>query len=66
MFCRRHMTMNAPGILADYPDIFAVFIIISLTGEQLWETTVLSLSSFQLSFLTLSVVICSQDCLYLE
>uniref|UniRef100_A0AAQ4RG67 Cationic amino acid transporter C-terminal domain-containing protein n=1 Tax=Gasterosteus aculeatus aculeatus TaxID=481459 RepID=A0AAQ4RG67_GASAC len=32
MFCRRHMTMNAPGILADYPDIFAVFIIISLTG----------------------------------
>ncbi|KAI3354077.1 hypothetical protein L3Q82_018631 [Scortum barcoo] len=31
-FCRRYMTMNAPGVLADYPDIFAVFIIITLTG----------------------------------
>ncbi|XP_031719362.1 high affinity cationic amino acid transporter 1-like isoform X2 [Anarrhichthys ocellatus] len=31
-FCRRYMTMNAPDILAEYPDIFAVFIIIALTG----------------------------------
>ncbi|XP_069390998.1 high affinity cationic amino acid transporter 1-like isoform X2 [Paralichthys olivaceus] len=31
-FCRQHMTINAPGILAEYPDIFAVFIIITLTG----------------------------------
>ncbi|CAN9511020.1 unnamed protein product [Ophioblennius macclurei] len=31
-FCKRHMAMNAPGILADYPDIFAVFIILILTG----------------------------------
>lgn len=31
-FCRRYMTMNAPGILAEYPDIFAVFIIFTLTG----------------------------------
>lgn len=34
-FCRRYMTMNAPGILAEYPDIFAVFIILILTGEDL-------------------------------
>lgn len=33
-FCRRYMTMNAPGVLAEYPDIFAVFIILTLTGQQ--------------------------------
>ncbi|XP_072899939.1 high affinity cationic amino acid transporter 1-like isoform X2 [Hemitrygon akajei] len=32
MFCRQHMTMRAPSILAEYPDIFAVFIILLLTG----------------------------------
>ncbi|XP_028275858.1 high affinity cationic amino acid transporter 1-like [Parambassis ranga] len=31
-FCRRYMTMKAPGVLAEYPDIFAVFIILTLTG----------------------------------
>ncbi|RXN00165.1 High affinity cationic amino acid transporter 1 [Acipenser ruthenus] len=31
-FCRVHMPMKAPGILADYPDIFSVFIILVLTG----------------------------------
>lgn len=31
-FCRRYMTINAPGVLAEYPDIFAVFIIITLSG----------------------------------
>ncbi|XP_041796396.1 high affinity cationic amino acid transporter 1-like [Chelmon rostratus] len=31
-FCRRYMTMHAPGVLAEYPDIFAVFIILILTG----------------------------------
>ncbi|KAF5895939.1 high affinity cationic amino acid transporter 1-like, partial [Clarias magur] len=32
MFCQRHMSINAPGILAQYPDVFAVLIIIILTG----------------------------------
>ena len=31
-FCRLNMPMNAPGILAEYPDMFAVLIIITLTG----------------------------------
>ncbi|XP_076002165.1 high affinity cationic amino acid transporter 1-like [Genypterus blacodes] len=31
-FCKQYMTMRAPGILAEYPDIFAVFIILTLTG----------------------------------
>ncbi|XP_029029764.1 high affinity cationic amino acid transporter 1 isoform X2 [Betta splendens] len=31
-FCREYMSMNAPGILAEYPDMFAVLIIITLTG----------------------------------
>ncbi|KAG7483628.1 hypothetical protein MATL_G00040410 [Megalops atlanticus] len=31
-FCRQHMSMRAPGILAEYPDMFAVLIIITLTG----------------------------------
>lgn len=31
-FCREYMSMNAPGVLAEYPDAFAVVIIITLTG----------------------------------
>ncbi|MED6273908.1 High affinity cationic amino acid transporter 1 [Characodon lateralis] len=31
-FCRQYMSMNAPGVLAEYPDMFAVLIIITLTG----------------------------------
>ncbi|KAF4108180.1 high affinity cationic amino acid transporter 1 isoform X2 [Onychostoma macrolepis] len=31
-FCRQYMYMNAPGILAEYPDMFSVFIILTLTG----------------------------------
>lgn len=31
-FCREYMSMNAPGVLAAYPDMFAVIIIITLTG----------------------------------
>lgn len=33
-FCREYMSMNAPGILAEYPDMFAVLIIITLTGGK--------------------------------
>uniref|UniRef100_A0AAR2IQS4 Cationic amino acid transporter C-terminal domain-containing protein n=1 Tax=Pygocentrus nattereri TaxID=42514 RepID=A0AAR2IQS4_PYGNA len=32
MFCQTHMNMNAPGVLAEYPDMFAVLIILILTG----------------------------------
>uniref|UniRef100_A0A8C8SKH5 Solute carrier family 7 member 1 n=1 Tax=Pelusios castaneus TaxID=367368 RepID=A0A8C8SKH5_9SAUR len=31
-FCREYMTMRAPGVLAEYPDIFSVLIISILTG----------------------------------
>ncbi|XP_007432371.1 high affinity cationic amino acid transporter 1 [Python bivittatus] len=31
-FFRRYMSMNAPGVLAGYPDVFSVFIILILTG----------------------------------
>ncbi|XP_055004745.1 high affinity cationic amino acid transporter 1 isoform X2 [Boleophthalmus pectinirostris] len=31
-FCSTYMSMNAPGVLAKYPDLFAVIIIITLTG----------------------------------
>ncbi|XP_065534522.1 high affinity cationic amino acid transporter 1 isoform X3 [Lathamus discolor] len=31
-FCKRYMKMDAPGVLAKYPDIFAVVIITILTG----------------------------------
>ncbi|XP_035291085.1 high affinity cationic amino acid transporter 1 isoform X1 [Anguilla anguilla] len=31
-FCHKYMSMKAPGILAEYPDVFAVLIILTLTG----------------------------------
>ncbi|XP_061596614.1 high affinity cationic amino acid transporter 1 [Cololabis saira] len=31
-FCKEYMSMNAPGILAQYPDMFAVVVILTLTG----------------------------------
>ena len=34
-FCREYMAMKAPGILAEYPDMFAVVIIITLTGRTI-------------------------------
>lgn len=33
-FCKEYMSMDAPGILAEYPDMFAVLIIFILTGEE--------------------------------
>lgn len=35
-FCRKYMSMDAPGVLAEYPDMFAVLIIITLTGKTLF------------------------------
>lgn len=32
-FSRTHMTLHAPGVLAENPDIFAVIIILILTGK---------------------------------
>ncbi|XP_037543917.1 high affinity cationic amino acid transporter 1 isoform X2 [Nematolebias whitei] len=32
LFCREYMSMNARGVLAEYPDMFAVLIIFTLTG----------------------------------
>ncbi|XP_029458480.1 high affinity cationic amino acid transporter 1 [Rhinatrema bivittatum] len=32
MFCQQYFSMSAPGVLAKYPDIFSVFIILVLTG----------------------------------
>ncbi|XP_034970841.1 high affinity cationic amino acid transporter 1 [Zootoca vivipara] len=32
MFFQQYMSMNAPGYLAKYPDVFSVFIILILTG----------------------------------
>lgn len=37
-FCREYMSMKAPGILADYPDMFAVLIIITLTGVYVCQS----------------------------
>ncbi|XP_048836714.1 high affinity cationic amino acid transporter 1-like [Brienomyrus brachyistius] len=31
-FCRLHLSMKVPGVLAEYPDMFAVIIILLLTG----------------------------------
>ena len=42
-FSRTHMALHAPGVLAENPDIFAVIIILILTGTATqwvcWEGT---------------------------
>ncbi|XP_062869657.1 high affinity cationic amino acid transporter 1 [Trichomycterus rosablanca] len=32
LFCQQYMSMKVPGVLAEYPDMFAVAIILSLSG----------------------------------
>lgn len=40
-FSRTYMALNAPGVLAENPDIFAVIIILILTGKATqWDTSV--------------------------
>uniref|UniRef100_A0A452RUJ6 Solute carrier family 7 member 1 n=1 Tax=Ursus americanus TaxID=9643 RepID=A0A452RUJ6_URSAM len=38
-FARTHMALNAPGVLAENPDIFAVIIILILTGKATRQDT---------------------------
>lgn len=42
-FFEQHMSMNAPGILAKYPDVFSVIIILILTGKAGEEKLVLEI-----------------------
>lgn len=59
-FCRQYMSMNAPGILAEYPDMFAVLIIITLTGGSLFpplcNMNAFGLQWMQIYFLPISYV----------
>lgn len=41
-FCRQHMSIHAPGVLAEYPDIFAVLIILILTGKAISQSLQIS------------------------
>lgn len=38
-FCREHIPMNAPDVLAEYPDIFGALIIIILTSKETLSDT---------------------------
>lgn len=68
-FCREYMTMKAPGVLAEYPDMFAAFIILTLTGkEQLGHILGFYASPTASSAFIFYIVLfnCSQDCLRSE
>lgn len=63
-FCREHMAMKAPGVLAEYPDMFAVVIIFTLTGTSFFLS--LPLSYYCFWFTKSMFTLANMQCLNLE
>uniref|UniRef100_A0A4W3HPL1 Solute carrier family 7 member 1 n=1 Tax=Callorhinchus milii TaxID=7868 RepID=A0A4W3HPL1_CALMI len=59
VFCRKYMAMNSSGVLAEYPDIFAVFIILLLTASGLLIQGN-DYSAMNVSFLLFSCTSCTK------